>query len=231
MQKTILIADDDPHIREVIQFALEKVGLRTLPASNGKQVLEQFTKSAPDLIVLDIGMPEMDGLEVCKTIRKTSDVPILFLSSRDEEVDRVVGLEIGGDDYVTKPFSPRELAARIHAILKRSSNKTESKSTNGKMLCKGLLELNQDNYTASWNGVAIELTAIEFNLLKVLLSHPEKVCTREEFMDKAYDRVVVSDRTIDSHIRKIRSKFAQAGGENVIGTVHGIGYKLGTCLQ
>lgn len=229
MQKTILIADDDPHILEVIQFALQKAGLLTITANNGKAALAQFAAAAPDLIVLDIGMPEMDGLEVCKTIRKTSDVPILFLSSRDEEVDRIVGIEIGGDDYVTKPFSPRELVARIHAILKRS-HRADAAPAAPKQLRKGALELNSESYTARWNGTEVELTSIEFGLLKVLLTHPEKVCTRDEFMDKAYDRVVVSDRTIDSHIRKIRSKFAQAGGENIITTVHGIGYKLGACL-
>src|ERR1700761_3344919 len=116
----ILIADDEPNIREVISFALDRAGFATATARNGGEALQQFRRGAPDLIILDIGMPEMDGLEVCRQIRKSSEVPILFLSARDEEIDRVLGLEIGGDDYVTKPFSARELVARVNVILKRA---------------------------------------------------------------------------------------------------------------
>jgi two-component system, OmpR family, response regulator len=122
MTKHILVADDDAHIREVISFALEKAGMKITLAGDGREALTQFSEEAHDLIVLDINMPELDGLEVCREVRKTSDVPILFLSSRDDEIDRILGLEIGGDDYVTKPFSPRELVARISVILKRRLN-------------------------------------------------------------------------------------------------------------
>src|SRR3954462_2007857 len=118
----ILIADDEPNIREVISFALERAGFTTATARNGSEALQQFRRGSLDLIILDIGMPEMDGLEVCRQIRKTSEVPILFLSARDEEIDRILGLETGGDDYVTNPFSPRELVARVHAILRRARN-------------------------------------------------------------------------------------------------------------
>src|SRR3569832_160301 len=118
----VLIADDEPNIREVISFALERAGYATTTARNGTEALQQVRRGPVDLVVLDIGMPEMDGLEVCRQIRKTSEVPILFLSARDEEIDRVLGLEIGGDDYVTKPFSPRELVARVNVILRRSRN-------------------------------------------------------------------------------------------------------------
>ena len=120
MSHRILVVDDDPHIREVIGFALEKAGMTVAMASDGADALRRFKQNAPDLVVLDIGMPEIDGLEVCRRIRKTAETPILFLSARDEEIDRVLGLEIGGDDYVTKPFSPRELVARVNAILKRA---------------------------------------------------------------------------------------------------------------
>lgn len=120
MPYKILIVDDDPHIREVIQFSLEKAGMDPVSAKDGRDALKTFAKYIPDLIILDISMPEMDGLEFCKAIRKTSEVPILFLSSRDDEIDKVIGFEIGGDDYVTKPFSPRELVSRVNAILKRS---------------------------------------------------------------------------------------------------------------
>ena len=132
MKPQVLICDDDSHIREVISFALEKAGFDVSTAFDGKQALVQFASVKPDLIILDIGMPEMDGLDVCRELRKTSDVPILFLSARDDEIDRVLGLEIGGDDYVTKPFSPRELIARVKVILKRSATKapelTETKT-------------------------------------------------------------------------------------------------------
>ena len=118
MAHSILVVDDDPHIRDVVRFAFEKIGMAISIAQDGKEALRQFDRNVHELIVLDIGMPEMDGLEVCRQIRKTSDTPILFLSARDEEIDRILGLEIGGDDYVTKPFSPRELVARVHAILR-----------------------------------------------------------------------------------------------------------------
>src|SRR3954452_18331773 len=120
MPHHILVADDDPHIREVICFALEKAGMTTAAVGNGAAALDECARKAPDLAVLDVGMPEMDGLEVCRQIRRTSDVPILFLSARDEEIDRILGLEMGGDDYVTKPFSPRELVARVNVILRRA---------------------------------------------------------------------------------------------------------------
>ena len=136
MTKHILVADDDQHIREVISFALEKAGMQVTLAEDGRQALELFCLNSVDLLVLDINMPEFDGLEVCREIRKTSELPILFLSSRDDEIDRILGLEIGGDDYVTKPFSPRELVARINVILKRmhTSNKPESSLQHGKLV-------------------------------------------------------------------------------------------------
>ena len=122
MAHSILVVDDDPHIRDVVRFAFEKTGMTISIAQDGKEALRQFDRNVHDLVVLDIGMPEMDGLEVCRQIRKTADTPILFLSARDEEIDRILGLEIGGDDYVTKPFSPRELVARVNAILRRTRN-------------------------------------------------------------------------------------------------------------
>jgi two-component system, OmpR family, response regulator len=122
MAYSILVVDDDPHIRDVVRFAFEKTGMNISIATDGKEALRRFDRNVHDLIVLDVGMPEMDGLEVCRQIRKTAETPILFLSARDEEIDRILGLEIGGDDYVTKPFSPRELVARVNAILRRTRN-------------------------------------------------------------------------------------------------------------
>ena len=227
MAKKILVVDDDPHIREVVMFALEKAGMKVLQAADGKEALQLAQTASPDLIVLDISMPELDGLEVCRQLRKTDDTPILFLSSRDEEIDRIIGLELGGDDYVTKPFSPRELVARINAILKRKSPAPGDKQKN---LSHGSISIDTASYTATCLGKQVPLTATEFMLLLALLRHPGKVFTRDELMDNAYDgNITVSDRTIDSHIRRIRSKFAACGLADVIATNHGIGYKIGSC--
>jgi two-component system OmpR family response regulator len=229
MGKTILVVDDDSHIREVIRFALSKAGLDVLEASNGEEALAIVDRGGPDLMILDITMPEMDGLEVCRALRRRSDMPILFLSSRTDEVDRVVGLEIGGDDYVTKPFSPRELVARVQVILKRIGRKSSDLSEK-KELSHGLLTLNVQGHVAFWNDQQVPLTATEFSILRILLEHPEHVHSREHLMNEAYDdNLTVSDRTIDSHIRHIRNKYASAGCTSIIETVHGVGYKLGSC--
>ncbi|MDD5277818.1 MAG: response regulator transcription factor [Methylovulum sp.] len=229
MTQHILVADDDGHIREVISFALEKAGMTVILAGNGRDTLARFNAAAVDLIVLDINMPERDGLEVCREIRKTSDVPILFLSSRDDEIDRILGLEIGGDDYVTKPFSPRELVARINVILKRRPSSIKPTAPVD-MLEHGKLRIYPKQYAANWEGRAVNLTATEFAMLMLLTSQPSHVFSRDSIMDKAYERhVYVSDRTIDSHIRHIRQKFAEAGCPAIIETVHGIGYKLSRC--
>jgi two-component system OmpR family response regulator len=231
-QKHILVVDDDPHIREVISFALEKAGMRVVQAHDGVQALQCFAESPSDLIVLDINMPEMDGLECCREIRKHSDVPILFLSSRDDEIDRILGLEIGGDDYVTKPFSPRELVARINVILKRTRQKpaNNSEEKTAAELQHGKLRLNQEQHAVWWNDTALSLTATEFSILALFLAQPKRVFSRDVIMDTAYqNNVYVSDRTIDSHIRHIRQKFSGAGCDSVIETQHGVGYKLGAC--
>jgi two-component system OmpR family response regulator len=174
-------------------------------------------------------MPEMDGLAVCREIRKTSDIPVLFLSSRADEIDRVVGLEIGGDDYVIKPFSPRELVARVQVILKRARVKSPV-TTEVKELSHGFVRLDVQGHAAFWKDKKIQLTATEFAILRTLLRHPERVLSREQLIDAAYDGdISVSDRTIDSHIRRVRGKYAEGGCPEIIETVHGIGYKLGSC--
>jgi len=229
MAKQILVVDDDPHIREVVQFALEKAGLEVIEASDGQQALALFKKSAPALIVLDITMPEMDGLAVCREIRKSSDVPILFLSSRTDEVDRIVGLEIGGDDYVSKPFSPRELVARVQAILKRTGAR-QLAASEIRELAHGAARISVYGHAAYWKDKAVALTATEFAILKSLLQEPQRVFSRDRLMDAAYDgQVSVSDRTIDSHMRNLRAKYAKAGCKDLVETVHGVGYKLGPC--
>jgi two-component system OmpR family response regulator len=223
MPHRILVADDEPHIREVICFALERAGMATVTARNGSEALQTVRRGGVDLAVLDIGMPEMDGLEVCRQIRKSSDLPILFLSARDEEIDRVLGLEIGGDDYVTKPFSARELVARVNVILKRTTGKSERPK-----LSRGRLVLDAEAHAVRFNGAAVALTGLEFAILRALMARPETVMSREQLMEAAYGPgTYVADRTIDSHVRNIRQKFAEAGCASVIATVHGVGLKLG----
>lgn len=225
MPHRILVADDEPHIREVICFALERAGMDVVTARNGSEALQAFRRSPVSLIVLDIGMPEMDGLEVCRQVRKASDVPILFLSARDDEIDRVLGLEIGGDDYVTKPFSPRELVARVNAILKRANGALLGKPV---VLNHGRVALDADRHTVRLDGTAVDLTGLEFAMMQAFLARPDFVFSREKLMVAAYGPgTYVSDRTIDSHIRNVRAKFAQAGCTGIIVTVHGIGFRLG----
>jgi two-component system OmpR family response regulator len=222
----ILIVDDDPHIREVLRFALEKEGFTVSEAENGAQALEHFERAPADLVVLDILMPDMDGTEVCRRLRRKYTTPIVFLTSRDDEVDRILGLELGGDDYVTKPFSVRELVARVRAILRRGR---ATESTNDQPLVCGRLRLDPEQFKGWWDGRELVLTVTEFGILRTLLRRPGKVFARDELMSAAYDfHNVVSDRTIDSHVRRLRAKLAAAGGDP-IETVHGVGYKLGAC--
>jgi two-component system OmpR family response regulator len=223
----ILVVDDDPHIREVICFALQKAEMETVVARDGDEALARFADAKPSLIILDIGMPEADGLEVCRQIRKTSDVPILFLSARDEEIDRVLGLEMGGDDYVTKPFSPRELVARVNVILRRAAGRPAAPDR--QPLKQGQLTIDPERHVADFAGKALALTAIEFAILETLFSRPGVVFKREQIMGTAYQAIHVSDRTIDSHIRNIRGKLSAAGCENAVETVHGVGFRLGPC--
>jgi two-component system, OmpR family, response regulator len=234
--RLILIADDDPHIREVVRFALEKAGFLTAQASDGPETVERFLSLHPDLLVLDIVMPELDGTEVCRHIRSHSTAPIVFLSSRDEEVDRIVGLELGGDDYVTKPFSPRELVARVKAVLRRSEQTLQGTDStqapvSGRLLRHGRLEVDLDRFEARWDGKTIVLTLTEFGIIRTLVSYPGKVFTRDELMSGAYTHDnIVTDRTIDSHVRRVRRKFAETGADP-IETVHGLGYRLGPCVK
>lgn len=230
MTHRILIVDDDLHIREVIRVALKKAGMTLFEARDGKEALARFAGDRPDLIILDIGMPEFDGLDVCREIRKTSDVPILFLSARDDEIDRVLGLEIGGDDYVTKPFSPRELVARVNVILRRMASRGPDSRASAAPLAQGQLSVDPERHLAEFGGAPLRLTAIEFGILRAFLTRPAVVFSREQIMNAAYQlNIQVSDRTIDSHIRNIRAKLAAVNCDNVIETIHGVGFKLGRC--
>ena len=229
MGRTILIADDDPHIRQLLAFALRKAGLDVVESGDGDTTLAAVAAQPPDLLVLDINMPGMDGLEVCRRIRATSDLPILFLSSRDDEIDRVLGMELGADDYVVKPFSPREVVARVAAILRRSEGKTpRAASVPAK---QGKLALDLEGWRATWEGREIALTATEFTILRTLVTAPSKVFSRDAIIDRLHGPgFAVTDRTIDSHIRNLRAKFARLGGHDVVETRAGVGYRLGPCL-
>lgn len=232
MAGTVLIVDDDPHIRDVITYALEAAGFVCTTAADGAKAVAAAIASMPDLIVLDINMPEMDGFEVCKELRKSSEVPILFLSSRDDEIDRIVGLEIGGDDYVAKPFSTRELVARVKVILKRQRAATPPPAAGelDSALTFGRLTLDPDRFVAAYADAPVPLTATEFAILREFLARPAFVRDRNAIIELAYPgNVHVSDRTVDSHIRHIRGKFQAVGCDSVIETVHGVGYRLGRC--
>ncbi len=230
MSHCILIVDDDPHIREVLNFALHKAGMITVQASSGVEALEKLQSTKIDLMVLDINMPRMDGLEVCRQVRATTATPILFLSSRDDEIDRIIGLELGADDYVTKPFSPREVIARVNAIIKRTQSAQQTTATAPNILSYGHLSLSPQQREARWKETVVPLTTTEIDILMTMLRHPQKVYTRDQLIDGAYGvGFVISDRTIDSHVRHLRAKFVERGGTDVIETVHGYGYKLGLC--
>jgi two-component system, OmpR family, response regulator len=234
-EQRILIVDDDPHIREVVRFALERAGYVTAEAADGQAALARFAEVVPDLVILDIVMPELDGTEVCRRLREEASTPIVFLSSRDDEIDRIVGLELGGDDYVTKPFSPRELVARVRAVLRRTGTRTGTKTgavepeARAGVVTHGHLSLDLDRFVARWGAEEVVLTVTEFGILRALMGFPGKVFSRDELMTHAYrEPAVVTDRTIDSHVRRIRRKFSSLGGDPVE-TVHGVGYRLGPC--
>ncbi|NRB37961.1 MAG: response regulator transcription factor [Pseudomonadales bacterium] len=224
----ILVVDDDPHIRDVMVFALEKQGYQTLQAENGLQAVDKYFQHKPDLLVMDIMMPEMSGLEACKAIRKQAETPIIFVTAMDDEIDMILGLELGGDDYIFKPFSPRQLVARVRAVLRRTLQPATENTNSEDDFRKNKLFIDRHRFQAAWDDHPIVLTVTEINLLLTLTSFPGKVFSRSELMQRAYDNVIVSDRTIDSHIRRVRSKFAALDGYP-IETVHGAGYKLSLC--
>jgi two-component system OmpR family response regulator len=219
----ILVADDDGHIREVVRFALAQGGFEVVEARDGREACERLAAGGIDLVVLDILMPEADGLEVCRRVRRTSSVPIIFLSSKDDELDRVLGLELGADDYLAKPFSPRELLARVRAVLRRLREPVPAAA---EVLRRGPLEMDLGRHRCAWDGHEVVLTVTEFTLLQVLLGAPGKVFSRDELVDRAWGPGhALTDRTIDSHVRRIRQKLA-AHGADPVETVYGVGYRL-----
>ncbi|SHH32322.1 two-component system, OmpR family, response regulator [Cognatiyoonia sediminum] len=226
MDRHILVADDDARIRDVLRIALGQAGFEVDEVADGKEALRAAQRTQPDLIVLDIGMPEMDGLEVCRELRKTSQVPILFLTAQGDEIDRVVGLEMGADDYVSKPFSPREVIARIRAILKRSGVEAEEAT----VLQRGVLRIDPERHLCEVGDRPVTLTSREMELVIQLMKRPNHVVARPQLVDAIYGtNVHVSDRTMDSHLRNVRAKFAAVGCKDAIETVHGVGVRMGPC--
>jgi two-component system, OmpR family, response regulator len=229
MQSTVLVVDDDPHIRDLLTFALQKAGLATREAADGEAALTEIALRAPDLVILDINMPRMDGIETCRRIRARGDLPVLFLSSRDDEIDRILGIELGADDYVVKPFSPREVVARVAAILRRAA-RTPAPLTTG-LFAWGRLSLDAEGWRALWQEIEVPLTVTEFSIVRVLADAPRRVFTRDAIIDRVHGPgFAMTDRTIDSHVRNLRAKFASVGGADVIETRAGVGYQLGPCV-
>lgn len=221
----ILVVDDDPRLRDLVRMALEGSGFAVTTAADGEAALVSARRDPADLVVLDVGLPKANGFEVCRRLRATSEVPILFLTAHDEEVDRVLGFELGADDYVTKPFSPRELVARVKAILRRG-DKTSRNAT----LSKGRLRLGVDAYTCDVAGTAVPLTSTEFALLQRLMQRPNHVHTRARILEDIWGTGArISERTLDSHLRNLRKKLSEAGCPDAVETVHAIGIRLGPC--
>jgi len=225
-RKKILVVDDEAKVGDLVRAYLEKDGYDVMLAYNGKTAVEMTRSRKPDLVILDLNLPEMDGLQVCRTVRTFSSVPIIMVTARDEEVDKIIGLQIGADDYVTKPFSPRELAARVSAVLRRYSEEPRESSR----IMSGDLALDLEKHEAKYGDNPVSLTAAEFKLLSVLARSPGRVFTRLQLMDAGFGEAYEGyDRTIDAHIKNIRQKLSKTAenAENIVVTVRGVGYKLG----
>ena len=223
MSQHILIADDDAGIRDVLRMACERARFTVSMAVDGQEGLEMAGRLQPDLILIDIGMPEMDGLEVCREVRKTSAVPILFLTAQGDEIDRI---EMGVDDYLFNPFSPREVVACIRAIVKRTVAATSSKF----VLRGGVLMVDPDRHACHVRDTTVVLTSREMDLLVQLMRRPDNVMPRPALVDAVCGtNIHVSDRTMDSHLRNLRAKLSYAGCADAIETVHGVGVRMDQC--
>jgi DNA-binding response OmpR family regulator len=225
MKEKILIVDDEQRIVELVRAYLEKEGYTTIEASDGEVALGLWRKEKPDLVVLDILMPQLDGLEFCREVRKESNTPIIILSARSQEEDRLVGLELGADDYVVKPFSPRELVARVRAVLRRQNQEEGGEEP---PIVEGPLIINGEKRLVEMDGEEIQITATEFDILKTLASYPGRVYSRGQLIGSAQGEYHESnDRTVDAHIKNIRKKLGEkAVGWSFIETVYGVGYRF-----
>jgi len=227
LKNTILIADDEEKICQVVRKYLEKENFNVIECSNGLDAIKEFKKGHPDLVVLDIMMPGADGWEVCRELRKTSDVPIIMLTAREDEIDRILGLEMGADDYVVKPFSPRELVARVKAVLRRVTDK-ESPNDKRTILNYEGISINLDTRQVIVNNKDITLTLKEFDILYILAEAPGRIFTREKILEIVWGYDYIGDaRTVDTHINRLRDKLSKAAGDvSYVNTVWGVGYKF-----
>ncbi len=221
---TVLVVDDEPIVREVVVRYLERAGYETLEADNGDAARGLLETTPPDLVVLDVMLPGMDGLELCRWIRARSDLPVILLTARGEEADRIVGLELGADDYVTKPFSPRELAARVRSVLRRAA----PVAAGGERLTFDELELDAETREVRKAGEELKLTAKEFDLLWFLASHPRKVFSRDQLMSRVWGYEAALDTgTVTVHIRRLREKIEDSPSHpRFLQTVWGVGYRF-----
>ena len=208
MKARIMIVDDEPAIVDAIQYALETEGFDTICLSSGMPVISRLAENPPDLVILDIGLPDISGFELCGRIRQMSPVPIIFLTARTDEIDRVVGLEIGGDDYITKPFSPREVSARVKAVLRRTGKNSDGNSP------PGTFAVNESKRQISYYGRDLDLSRYEYEILKTFIRRPGHVFSREQLMQLVWEHPECSlDRTIDAHIKNIRAKMRKVRPE------------------
>ena len=220
----VLIADDDQHIAELIKVYFEKDGFSTVTANNGKKAVELFKSEAPAIVILDVMMPEMDGWQVCREIRRISNIPIIMLTAKGETFDKVLGLELGADDYMVKPFEPKELIARVKAVLRRSDTKEASAE---KEIVFPNLTINLSNYELKINGNIVEIPPKELELLYFLASNPNRVFTREQLLEEVWGFDYFGDsRTVDVHIKRLREKLEGVEANWQLKTVWGVGYKF-----
>src|SRR6266567_3819669 len=231
---TIALVDDDRNILTSVSIALEAEGYRVMTYSDGVSALDGFKTSPPDVAVLDIKMPRMDGMEMLRRLRQKSEMPVIFLTSKDEEIDELFGLKMGADDFIRKPFSQRLLVERVKAVLRRSTAKdpTNPKDADAKVLERGLLRMDPERHICTWKSEAVTLTVTEFLILRALASRPGVVKSRNALMDAAYDdQVYVDDRTIDSHVKRLRKKFKSVDDAfDMIETLYGVGYRFKEAL-
>lgn len=224
MRYRVLVVDDDQNIAELIRLYLEKEMYEVRIAYDGKKAMSIFYEWTPDLVVLDIMIPQMDGYEVCKHIRKAGNIPIIMLTARGDVIDKVLGLELGADDYIVKPFDPKELLARVKAVLRRTQNNDIIKEE--KLVFPGL-SIDKNDYTVTFKGKRIEMPPKELELLYFLASRPNQVFTREQLLEKVWDYDYIGDsRTVDVHIKRLREKLHDDMGRWEIKTVWGVGYKF-----
>jgi len=227
---TIALVDDDRNILTSLRMALESEGYNTQAYNDGASALDGLKDSPPDLAILDIKMPRMDGMELLRRLRQMTEMPVIFLTSKDEEIDELFGLKMGADDYIRKPFSQRLLVERVKAVLRRAQpRETTSAATDStKVLERGKLKLDSERHTCEWDAKQVTLTVTEFLILQSLAQRPGVVKSRDALMDAAYDdQVYVDDRTIDSHIKRLRKKFKLVDDSfDVIETLYGVGYRF-----